>query len=157
MIFRPIIPIWLMTILAVMILLCKRKGIFAFLRQIIIVALLFAINLRPMIPEEPVTAEKKVMDDGRQKYVIPPDPVVEQKVLGIDSNLAKMSIRSIAFNGVLAVVKTRPGFANAVAYDIDTRGDEVVLGTIAGDDTILVIPREGISREEMERSLNADR
>ena len=102
-------------------------------------------------------AEKKVMDDGRQKYVIPPDPVVEQKVLGIDSNLAKMSIRSIAFNRALAVVKTRPGFANAVAYDIDTRGDEVVLGTIAGDETILVIPREGISREEMERFLNADR
>ena len=69
MIFRPIIPIWLMTILAVMILLCKRKGIFAFLRQIIIVALLFAINLRPMIPEEPVTAEKKVMD-ARVLFVI---------------------------------------------------------------------------------------
>ncbi len=102
-------------------------------------------------------AEKKVMDDGTQKYVIPPDPVVEQKVLGIDTGLAKMSIRSIAFNGAFAVVKTRPGFANAVAYDIDTRGDEVVIGTIAGDDTILVIPREGVSREEVERFLNADR
>lgn len=101
-------------------------------------------------------AEKKVMNDGIQKYVIPPDPIVEQKVLGIDSNLAKMSIRSIEFSGPFAVVKTRPGFANAVAYDIDTRGQELTLGTIAGDDTILVIPREGISREEVERFLNAD-
>lgn len=101
-------------------------------------------------------AEKKVMNDGTQKYVIPPDPIVEQKVLGIDSNLAKMSIRSIEFSGPFAVVKTRPGFANAVAYDIDTRGQELTLGTIAGDDTILVIPREGISREEVERFLNAD-
>ena len=101
-------------------------------------------------------AEKKVMNDGTQKYVIPPDPIVEQKVLGIDSNLAKMSIRSIEFSGPFAVVKTRPGFANAVAYDIDTRGQELTLGTIAGDDTILVILREGISREEVERFLNAD-
>ena len=101
-------------------------------------------------------AEKKVMNDGTQKYVIPPDPIVEQKVLGIDSNLAKMSIRSIEFSGPFAVVKTRPGFANAVAYDIDTRGQELTLGTIAGDDTILVIPREGISREAVERFLNAD-
>ena len=101
-------------------------------------------------------AEKKVMNDGTQKYVIPPDPIVEQKVLGIDSNLAKMSIRSIEFSGPFAVVKTRPGFANAVAYDIDTRGQELTLGTIAGDDTILVIPREGVSREEVERFLNAD-
>ena len=101
-------------------------------------------------------AEKKVMNDGTQKYVIPPDPSVEQKVLGVDSNLAKMCIRSIEFSGPFAVVKTRPGFANAVAYDIDTRGQELTLGTIAGDDTILVIPREGISREEVERFLNAD-
>ena len=100
-------------------------------------------------------AEKKVMDDGCQKYVIPPDPMVEQKVLGIDSSLAKMSIRSVAFSGPFAVVKTRPGFANAVAYDIDTRGQELTLGTIAGDDTILVIPREGVTREEMEQFLNS--
>ena len=98
-------------------------------------------------------AEKRVTGDGVPKYIIPPDPVVEQKVLGIDSSLAKMSIRSIDFNGIFAVVKTRPGFANAVAYDIDTRGNDIVIGTIAGDDTILVIPHEGISREEVEKFL----
>ena len=46
------------------------------------------------------------------------------------------------------------GFANAVAYDIDTRGQELTLGTIAGDDTILVIPREGVSREEIKKFFN---
>ena len=102
-------------------------------------------------------AEKRAMKDGVPRYIIPPDPVVEQKVLGIDSGLAKMSIRSIEFNGIFAVVKTRPGFANAVAYDIDSRGDKVILGTIAGDDTILVIPHEGVSREEVEHFLNPKR
>lgn len=101
-------------------------------------------------------AEKKVMNDGTLKYVIPPDPIVEQKVLGIDTNLAKMSIRSVDFSGHLAVVKTRPGFANAVAYDIDARGQELILGTIAGDDTILVIPREGVDRVAVERFLKGE-
>ena len=99
-------------------------------------------------------AEKRATEDGTPKYIIPRDPIVEQKVLGIDTNLAKMSIRSIDFSGPFAVVKTRPGFANAVAYDIDTRGQELTLGTIAGDDTILVIRREGVSREEIKKFFN---
>ena len=99
-------------------------------------------------------AEKKVLPDGSSKYVIPANPVVEQKVLGIDSNLAKMSIRDVDFCGQFAVVKTRPGFANAVAYDIDNRGAELILGTIAGDDTILVIPRDTTTRETLSAFLS---
>ncbi len=98
-------------------------------------------------------AEKKVLQDGTVKYVVPANPVVEKKVLGIDSDLAKMSIRSLDFCGQFAVVKTRPGFANAVAYDIDSRGSELILGTIAGDDTILIIPRETTSHESLYRFL----
>ncbi len=94
-------------------------------------------------------AEKKVLPDGTSKYVVPANPVVEKKVLGMDSDIAKMSIRSIDFCGQFAVVKTRPGYANAVAYDIDDRGSAYILGTIAGDDTILVIPKETTTHEEL--------
>ncbi len=94
-------------------------------------------------------AEKKVMPDGSVKYVIPANPVVEQRVLGIDTNLSKQSILSVDFCGQFAVVKTRPGYANAVAYDIDDRGSAFILGTLAGDDTILVIPRENTTRDEL--------
>ena len=52
-------------------------------------------------------------------------------------------------------MKTKPGFANAVAYDIDDRGQDYVLGTVAGDDTILVIPREGISKDMLREFLRA--
>lgn len=94
-------------------------------------------------------AEKKVLPDGSFKYVVPANPIVEQKVLGIDSDLAKMSIRSVDFCGRFAVVKTRPGFANAVAYDIDNRGSKLILGTLAGDDTILVLPHDNTTREQL--------
>lgn len=92
-------------------------------------------------------AEKKVMSNGVTKYVIPTNPSVERKVLGMDSEVARLSIRSIDFCGQFAVVKTKPGFANAVAYDIDDRGSAYILGTIAGDDTILIIPRETTTKQ----------
>ena len=42
----------------------------------------------------------------------------------------------------LIVLKTAPGHANALAVAIDTEGSPEVLGTIAGDDTILLIAQD---------------
>ena len=94
-------------------------------------------------------AQKKVLPDGSFKYIVPANPVVEKKVLGMDSDLMQLAIRSVDFCGNFAVVKTKPGYANAVAYDIDGRGASIILGTIAGDDTILIIPKETTTREQM--------
>lgn len=61
---------------------------------------------------------------------------------------------SIDFSGNLAVIKTRPGYASSLAYDIDNREFEDVLGTIAGDDTILLVLREGCSRTAVRNALS---
>ena len=58
-------------------------------------------------------------------------------------------ILRILFSGNLAVIRTRPGLANAVAIVIDGQMIFPVLGTIAGDDTILLILREGTSPNEV--------
>ncbi|SMO53158.1 transcriptional regulator, ArgR family [Saccharicrinis carchari] len=55
-------------------------------------------------------------------------------------------VESINYSGNLVVIKTRPGFANGVASIIDTHDPYEILGTIAGDDTILLVMREGVSR-----------
>lgn len=60
---------------------------------------------------------------------------------------------NIEFSGNLAVVKTRPGYAMGIASDIDAHASHEILGTIAGDDTILIIPREGISRDNIVKAL----
>ena len=52
------------------------------------------------------------------------------------------------------MIKTRPGYAMAIAGEIDRRATRYILGTVAGDDTILLIPRENISREEVIASLS---
>ena len=52
------------------------------------------------------------------------------------------------FSGNLAVVKTRPGYAMGIASDIDTHAPHEILGTIAGDDTIMMVLHEAASHEE---------
>ena len=61
----------------------------------------------------------------------------------------------IEFSGNLAILKTLPGYAMAIAFEIDKHNPQEIAGTIAGDDTILVIPREGYSREQVELALYA--
>jgi len=56
---------------------------------------------------------------------------------------------SIDFSANIAVIRTRPGYASRLAYDIDTQNFDEILGTIAGDDTILLVVREGSSRDEV--------
>ena len=61
--------------------------------------------------------------------------------------------QDIQFSGNLAVVKTLPGYASSIAAVIDKAGIWEILGTIAGDDTILLIQREGITRQDMIEAL----
>lgn len=48
---------------------------------------------------------------------------------------------SIEANEQLIVIKTFPGRAQGVAFLLDSKKDHHILGTIAGDDTIIVVPR----------------
>lgn len=58
-------------------------------------------------------------------------------------------VLGIDFSGNLSVVKTMPGYASGVALMIDKTNSNELLGTIAGDDTILLIMREGIGRDDV--------
>jgi transcriptional regulator of arginine metabolism len=79
----------------------------------------------------------KVVDYGRSKSVS-------------STNLpAQGGILFIAFTGSLAVIKTHPGYASALAWSIDNYSDERILGTIAGDDTIFIAINEKNTRKEI--------
>ena len=56
---------------------------------------------------------------------------------------------SINFSGNMGVIKTRPGHASAIAWSIDRSELPQLLGTIAGDDTIFIVIKEGCSRQEV--------
>ena len=53
----------------------------------------------------------------------------------------------------LMVIRTIPGSASATAYHIDNAGRYEIAGTIAGDDTILIIPRNGVTIKQVHNCL----
>lgn len=63
-------------------------------------------------------------------------------------------VQSIEFSSApIAVIKTSPGFAGALASILDTADHSELMGTIAGDDTILLIVRDRVSKTQLLSSL----
>jgi transcriptional regulator of arginine metabolism len=58
-----------------------------------------------------------------------------------------------ASSGNLVVLRTPPGSAHVVASALDRAGLPDVVGTVAGDDTILVVAAEGVPGAEVEADL----
>ena len=56
---------------------------------------------------------------------------------------------SINFSGNMGVIRTRPGYASSIAYNIDNNDVPDVLGTIAGDDTIFIVIKEGADNADV--------
>jgi transcriptional regulator of arginine metabolism len=49
----------------------------------------------------------------------------------------------------MGVIKTRPGYASSIAYNIDNNQINEILGTIAGDDTIFIVIKQGVTKDEV--------
>jgi transcriptional regulator of arginine metabolism len=60
---------------------------------------------------------------------------------------------SIQFSHHLGVVKTLPGYASSIASLIDRSNPFEILGTIAGDDTILIIPHDNVNEKDVINTL----
>jgi len=60
---------------------------------------------------------------------------------------------ALAWSGSFALLKTLPGHAASVASALDNLRVDGILGTVAGDDTILVVPRDGVSRQRIQKAL----
>jgi transcriptional regulator of arginine metabolism len=67
-------------------------------------------------------------------------------------NIVPVIQEVIEAKGML-IIKTLPGNANNTALFIDNAGRYEIAGTIAGDDTILLIPRDGISSHQLHSCL----
>jgi len=91
----------------------------------------------------------RVHDMGGLRYLVPgggdePGPLRLLKHL-LDEFALSITL---ATNAV--VIRTPPGAAAALAEGIDRVGLPGVAGTIAGDNTILVVGREGVQSEQLE-------
>lgn len=87
----------------------------------------------------------KVQGKSGYMYILPDNPLYRRTVNtgGVSEFLRNSGFLAIDFSGNLAVIHTRPGYAGGLASDIDAHRLQNIIGTIAGDDTILLIMAEG--------------
>jgi transcriptional regulator of arginine metabolism len=84
-------------------------------------------------------------DGGGGVYVVPEDGSPVRGVSGGTERLSRLLgelLVSTDASGNLAVLRTPPGAAHYLASAIDRAALPDVVGTIAGDDTVLVVARE---------------
>ena len=87
----------------------------------------------------------KVPDDKGFYYKMP-SPVIAKNPMNVDR---------IDISGQLCVLHAKPGFASAIASVLDAAAIDGVMGTIAGDDTILLLLREDADNILVENSVKA--
>lgn len=77
-------------------------------------------------------------------YFIPDETIIKE-----DGRPVLQGVVSLELSGNMAVLKTRPGFANSVAVKVDETEIPEIIGTIAGNDTILMMIKEGATHTKV--------
>ncbi len=86
-------------------------------------------------------------DSAGYVYILPnKEQVVEEAEL---SGQGLSGLISIDFAQGMAILRTLPGHASSIAYTLDNLDAYEIAGSIAGDDTILLIPRDGVTRSDL--------
>jgi transcriptional regulator of arginine metabolism len=94
----------------------------------------------------------RVHDHEGTRYVVPGE-AGSYGPLGLLRHLLDEFALSFVASDAGLIVRTSPGAAAALAEGIDRAGLDGVAGTIAGDNTILVLGRVGVKPLALERSL----
>jgi transcriptional regulator of arginine metabolism len=98
------------------------------------------------------------VNGGAPVYVIPEDGSPVRAISGGTARLARVLselLVSTDASGNLAVLRTPPGAAHFVASALDRAALPEVVGTVAGDDTILVVAREPLTGDQLAARISA--
>lgn len=90
-------------------------------------------------------SEKGYIYELPDKHNMPGNEVAE--------SYAAQGFVSIQFANHLGVVKTLPGYANSIAALIDKADPFEIVGTVAGDDSILIVPHDNVSERDVVNAL----
>lgn len=102
---------------------------------------------------EELGAVKVRVAGGESRYAIP--DYEPERVAPTDQLRRVMGewVAEVSVSGNLVVLRTPPGCAHVVASALDRSGDPNLLGTVAGDDTILCVAAEGVGGKSLAASL----
>ena len=89
--------------------------------------------------------------NGNYVYVLPNETMYKRVSTPqqVRTMMQEPGFQSINFSGNMGVIKTRPGYASSIAWHIDNNDIPPILGTIAGDDTIFIVIKQGYTDREV--------
>jgi transcriptional regulator of arginine metabolism len=94
-------------------------------------------------------AVKVRLPGGESAYALPELPTQQ---IAPDDHLRRVLgewVVEVAHSGPLVVLRTPPGSAHVVGSALDRSGLEGIVGTVAGDDTVLVVASEEVGGAQM--------
>ena len=96
---------------------------------------------------------KIATDDGKYKYALPrkDDTTSNAKF----KNILYETAISAQNSENIVVIKTYPGMANAAAAAVDALAGEMIIGCIAGDDTIFIVVKDDDQAELFANTIRA--
>jgi transcriptional regulator of arginine metabolism len=93
---------------------------------------------------------------GNYVYVLPNETMYKR--VSTPNSIREMmrvpGFISINFSGNMGIIKTRPGYASSIAWNIDNSDVPEIQGTIAGDDTIFIVIKEGVKHQQVVEALS---
>jgi len=98
---------------------------------------------------EDLGAVKVRLPGGDTAYALPELPVHQ---IAPEDHLRRVLgewVVEVGFSGNLVVLRTPPGSAHVVGSALDRSGLDAVVGTVAGDDTVLVVVDEEVGGRAM--------
>ena len=95
---------------------------------------------------------KGVTAKGGYKYIVPTAAVKDNSVPILNSAITDSVIKIEAAENIV-VVKTFAGMANALAVCIDSLHHDDIVGSVAGDDTVLLVVKNAALAAELEIEL----
>ena len=94
----------------------------------------------------------KASDDGAHYRYAPVEAVSPPAHMKASTILARL-VRKVDFSGNLLVIKTDPGEASPIGLALDRMGWSEVVGTVAGDDTLLVVVKQGSPARKLAKKI----
>jgi len=102
---------------------------------------------------EELGAVKVRVPVGDSVYAIPDNPT--ERVLPIDYLRRVLGewLMEVSVSNNIVVLRTPPGSAHVVASAVDRAGLSEIIGTVAGDDTVLLVTAPNTTGEEVSKRL----
>lgn len=94
----------------------------------------------------------RVHDADGLRYAVPGEGQSPQPLALLRRLLDEFALSFVRADSGL-IVRTPPGAASALAEGIDRAGLSGIAGTLAGDNTILILGREGVTPDQLEAEL----